>query len=109
MGFWSHLFDDIRAAVGRFFVPPSPSCPISWQPDALAPVFWGFRDYLAQFPEPAVSAAVVPGSVITSPLAFPNHRCRVFFPSLHGSPQSAAILRNCGRDPVIVLAHGQCP
>jgi pimeloyl-ACP methyl ester carboxylesterase len=63
-------------------------CPISWRPNALAPVFYAHRDY-----GPVDGA---PGDV------------RVFFPSLDGSPDSGEILRDCGRYPLIVFAHGHC-
>jgi len=63
-------------------------CPIDWQPTALEPVFYGFRDY---------------GSVDGAP-----GPCRVFFPSIDGSPQNAEILEGCGTYPLILFAHGQC-
>lgn len=63
-------------------------CPISWRPNALAPVFYGYRDYGAAHGAPAA--------------------VRVYFPSLEGSPASAAMLQNCGRYPVVMFAHGQC-
>jgi hypothetical protein len=34
--------------------------------------------------------------------------CRVFFPSLDGSPNSAEILTSCGLYPLVLFAHGQC-
>ena len=69
-------------------IPPPPTCPISWQPGALTPVFYGARDLT-----PADGAPI--------PL-------RVFFPSLDGSVFSAPILEGCGRYPVILVAHGHC-
>jgi hypothetical protein len=63
-------------------------CPIAWRPTALAPVFYAYRDY--------GTAGGAPGDV------------RVFFPSLDGSPDSGEILRDCGRYPLIVFAHGHC-
>jgi len=68
--------------------PVPSSCPISWQPNALAPVFHGFRDY-------------DPSSGAPAPM-------RVFFPSLDGSPYAAEILKGCGRYPLIIFAHGHC-
>ncbi|PSR53059.1 hypothetical protein AHMF7605_05725 [Adhaeribacter arboris] len=67
--------------------PPNPS-PISWQPHALTPVFYGFKDYSA--------TDGVPG------------KCRVFYPSIDGSPQNAAILPARYLYPLIILAHGHC-
>jgi hypothetical protein len=65
------------------------SCPIDWRANALAPVFYAYRDY------GTIDGA--PGDV------------RVFFPSLDGSPDSGEILRDCGLYPLIVFAHGSCP
>ncbi|MDX6515477.1 MAG: hypothetical protein QOH73_1143, partial [Gaiellaceae bacterium] len=104
MGLLDDLLDKIRA---RFRgVLAEPGCPIGWQPNALAPVFYGFRDYDVQFPLVA-TARLAPGAVGADP-GLPVHRARVFFPSLDGSPQNAAILSGCGRFPVIVFAHGEC-
>ncbi len=69
-------------------VPPGNPCPIGWQPSALTPVFYGIRDYDA--------AQGAPSTV------------RVFFPSLDGAVFDAAILRGCGRYPLILFAHGDC-
>lgn len=68
--------------------PPPPDCPISWTPSALAPVFYGVRDY--------TDAHDAPGP------------CRVFFPSLDGAVFDAPILEGCGRYPLILFAHGHC-
>jgi hypothetical protein len=68
--------------------PPPANCPISWQPSALAPVFYGVRDY--------GTAERAPGP------------CRVFFPSLDGAVFDAPILEGCGRYPLILFAHGHC-
>jgi pimeloyl-ACP methyl ester carboxylesterase len=81
------FFPDNRVGVGELF-DTSAACPISWRPNALAPVFYGYRDY---------------GPAQGAPVAL-----RVFFPSLDGSPQTAPILNGCGRFPVILFAHGQC-
>jgi dienelactone hydrolase len=63
-------------------------CPIAWRPNGLAPVFYAHRDY--------GTADGAPGDV------------RVFFPSLDGAPDTGEILRDCGRYPLIVFAHGHC-
>src|SRR5215471_11325828 len=68
--------------------PLSSSCPIGWQPGALTPVFYGYRDY--------DQTQGAPGKV------------RVWYPSLDGSPQDADVLQGCGRYPVILFAHGEC-
>lgn len=68
--------------------PPPATCPIGWQPQALAPVFFGARGL-----GPAEGAPV--------PL-------RIFFPSLDGAVESAPLLEGCGRYPLIVFAHGHC-
>jgi hypothetical protein len=62
-------------------------CAISWQPSALAPVFYGVREYGPEQGAPAP--------------------CRVFFPSLDVGG-FAPILKGCGRYPLILFAHGQC-
>lgn len=69
-------------------ISPPASCPIGWQPQALAPVFYGARSL-----GPAEGAPV--------PL-------RIFFPSLDGAVESAPILEGCGRYPVVLFAHGHC-
>ncbi|MEO6501133.1 MAG: tachylectin-related carbohydrate-binding protein [Jatrophihabitantaceae bacterium] len=65
------------------------SCPIGWQPSALAPVFYGYREYTA-----------ANGAPLT---------VRVYFPSVDGSPDSASPLLGCGRYPLIMFCHGSCP
>ena len=83
------VLKQIEAAAGALqFAPPAPSCPISWQPNPLAPVFYGVRDYGIEDGAPGP--------------------CRVFFPSLDGSPNSAEILTSCGLYPLVLFAHGQC-
>lgn len=69
-------------------VPPPASCPIAWQPQALAPVFWGVRSL-----GPADGAPV---------------DLRIFFPSLDGSVESAPLLKGCGRYPLVLFTHGHC-
>lgn len=63
-------------------------CSLGWQPSVLAPVFYGTSDL--------GDADGLPG------------RVRVFFPSLDGSPQNAAMLVGCGRYPLVAFLHGQC-
>jgi pimeloyl-ACP methyl ester carboxylesterase len=60
-----------------------PNCPVDFAPSLLAPVFYGFQDIA----EPAM---------------------RVYFPSLDGSPQNAAILQMCERFPLVIFVHGDC-
>lgn len=69
-------------------LPPPATCPISWQPQALTPVFYGARSL-----GPAEGAPV--------PL-------RIFFPSLDGAVESAPLLEGCARYPLVILAHGHC-
>jgi len=64
-------------------------CPIPWRPNALAPVFYGTLD-----------VGPTDGTPVTA---------RLYFPSLDGSPDTAAVLTDCGRYPLIVFAHGHCP
>jgi|SoiMethySBSTD1v2_1073268.scaffolds.fasta_scaffold07026_12 alpha/beta superfamily hydrolase len=68
--------------------PTCTECPIGWQASAVAPVFFGQRDY--------GTAEGAPGPA------------RVFFPSLDGSPSFAPPLLGCGRYPLVLLAHGNC-
>lgn len=65
------------------------SCPITWQPNALFPVFYGMREH---------------GPADGLPM-----RSRMYFPSLDGAVRSAPLLRSCGRYPLLVFVHGQCP
>src|SRR5438105_1573078 len=104
MGIWDSFLDAIRAAISG--IRGEPGCAIAWQPNALAPVFYGYRDYEVVFP-PVLMARLAPGDVVGG-LGLPTHRARVFYPSLDGSPEGAAILSDCGRFPVIVFAHGEC-
>ena len=106
MGFWSKLLDAIRPAqTGGFKQPPGP--PIPWQPNTLSPVFWGYRDYYAHGPVFVEHAA--PGAVtLPVPTPLPSN-CRIYYPSLDGTPHGAAILTDCGLYPLIVFAHGSCP
>ncbi len=69
-------------------MPPPAGCPISWQPHALAPVFFGAR-------------SLTPDDGAPVPL-------RLFFPSLDGAVESAPLLQGCGRYPLVVLCHGHC-
>ncbi len=76
-----------NAVAPAALVPPA-GCPIGWQPSALAPVFYGYRDYTMAQGAPT--------------------RLRVFYPSVDGAPQNAPILAGCGRYPLILFAHGHC-
>lgn len=67
---------------------PPATCPIGWQPTALRPVLFGAR-------------SLGPKDGAPVPL-------RIFFPSLDGAVESAAILSGCGRYPLIVFLHGHC-
>jgi hypothetical protein len=69
-------------------IAPLSTCPISWQPSALTPVFYGIREYSTADGAPAA--------------------LRVFFPSLEGDVFTAPILDGCGRYPLILFAHGHC-
>ncbi|MFC7548960.1 PASTA domain-containing protein [Plantactinospora sp. GCM10030261] len=76
------------AEIGPAAVTPPSTCPIGWQPSALAPVFWGVREY-----GPADGAPT---------------RIRVYHPSIDSTPDTAAMLTGCGKYPLIVFAHGHC-
>lgn len=86
-------------------LPPFKACPIGWQPSALTPVFYGYRDYSSRPVSEMAEVVRGPGGPVVR--AAPANM-RVFFPSLDGSPQYAAMLENCGRYPLIVFAHGDC-
>ena len=68
--------------------PPPATCPIAWQPQALAPVFFGAR-------------SLGPDDGAPVPL-------RIFFPSLDGSVETAPLLEGCGRYPLVLFCHGHC-
>lgn len=61
---------------------------IGWGPDVLRPVFYGHRDY--------TTADGAPGTL------------RVFYPSLDGAPDGAAIVECVGEFPLVLFLHGQC-
>jgi acetyl esterase/lipase len=63
------------------------ACPIPWNPTILTPVFWG-RQFVS------VGAR---GTPVT-----------IYYPSLDGSPDGAAMLRDCGRRALILFLHGHC-
>ncbi len=73
---------------GQRAVPPAAPCPISWAPNALGPVFYGFQE-------------------LGPPEGAPS-RLRIFYPSLDGSPENAPILRSCGLYPLVIFVHGDC-
>ena len=95
------------ASITVFLIGGEPPCPIAWQPNVLAPVFYGYRDYDVQFP-PVATLRLAQGAV-GGASALPAHPARVFYPSLDGSPEGASILSHCGRFPLIVFAHGAAP
>ncbi len=67
-------------------------CPVGWQPHAFSPVFYGHQDYESASGDPAS----------------PPGKCRVFYPSLDGSPSGAPPLEGCCKYPLIILIHGDC-
>jgi alpha/beta superfamily hydrolase len=70
-------------------MPPDPlTCPIGWQPHALAPVFFGMREL--------------------QPADGPPTAMRVFFPSLDGAVATAPLLAGCGHYPLVTVVHGHC-
>jgi hypothetical protein len=66
-------------------VSPEP-CPIAWKPSILTPVFWGREE-------------VITDSEV---------RLTIYYPALDGAPHGAALLRGCGRYPLILFLHGAC-
>jgi hypothetical protein len=68
--------------------PPPATCPIGWQPQALAPVFYGAR-------------SIGPPEGAPVPL-------RIWFPSLDGAVETAPLLEGCARYPLVVFCHGHC-
>ena len=86
-----------------------PNCPVSWAPSYLYPVFYGYKDYESGNGEGIGS---LPRLSFTNPLSslnpFVPGRIRVYYPSLDGSPQNAAILSMCERFPLVLLIHGDC-
>lgn len=89
-------------------ISPPDTCPISWQPSVLAPVFYGIRDYGPPTVVARRSRNTVGRRRPEGVDAGPPTRTRVFFPSLDGAVWDAPILEGCGRYPLIVLAHGNC-
>jgi pimeloyl-ACP methyl ester carboxylesterase len=96
MGWLSWLFGWITTLLCRWFgilcrcasIAPPNTCPITWQPSVVAPVFYGARDL-----------------GITDGAPGP---CRVFFPSLDGAVFDAPILQGCAHYALIVFCHGHC-
>ncbi len=67
-------------------------CTIGWQPHAFSPVFYGHREYTPVLSDPAS----------------PPGKCRIFYPSVDGSPSGAPPLEGCCKYPLIILIHGDC-
>jgi alpha/beta hydrolase fold len=107
MSLWSDLVSVVRTVLGGIF---TPSCSIPWQPNALAPVYFGYRDYHVRF-QPTVEGALS-RTAAGSSNELPSTHTRVFFPSrdpgIDSLPSEAAILQYCGHYPLIVFAHGEC-
>lgn len=88
------------------------SCPIGWVPTMLAPVFYGYKDYVAC--QNIIDCATVTrgkGPVPRLPPSAPpdsNLAARIYYPSLDGLPQNAAILSPCRRFPLVIFIHGDC-
>lgn len=84
-------------------------CSIGWQPSVFTPVFYGHRDHTVRLPiVPDVVAAALHRPGPRAELPGITARFRVFYPSVDGSPADAPLLRNCGRYPLVVFAHGHC-
>jgi alpha/beta superfamily hydrolase len=86
---------------------PAPdTCPISWQPSVVAPVFYGTRDFT---PNPPVLRRMRAPMALRPPIALrPPGTFRVFFPSIDGSRADARMLEPCGRYPLVMFLHGHC-
>jgi dienelactone hydrolase len=88
------------------------SCPIGWVPTMLAPVFYGYKDYVAC--QNIIDCATVTRDKRLVPSLPPpappdsNLAIRIYYPSLDGSPQNAAILSPCRRFPLVNFIHGDC-
>lgn len=87
-------------------------CPIDWAPSVFTPVFYGYRDHELTLPPPepelAPIASAAPGDLAIPLPGSMEARCRVFYPSLDGSPPDAPVLTGCATTPLIVFSHGQC-
>lgn len=79
---------DIRFYGQLDYVASHATSPISWLPNALAPVFWGYEDRS--------------GTGSPTPM-------RILFPTIDGSTQNASVLQIEHQYPLIVLCHGNCP
>lgn len=89
---------------------PAP-CPLGWVPSVFTPVFSGYRDFdlWLTAPEEVAHSAAAPSSIGRPPIAGSiDVSCRVFYPSLDGSPANAPPLTGCARTPLLVFSHGQC-
>jgi hypothetical protein len=80
-------------------------CPLGWIPSVFAPVFHGYRDHQLSLPPPdvvATEARIAFAGTTPVPAGWIEVACRVFYPTLDGSPQDAPPLIGCG------FSHGQC-
>jgi dienelactone hydrolase len=87
------------------------SCPISWVPSIVSPVFYGYADYVAcQGVQACVDLSGTANAKRLASAAQPTDQLavRVYFPSLDGSPQNAALLSGCRRFPLVIFVHGDC-
>lgn len=87
-----------------------PNCPIDWAPSLAAPVFYGYQDFSECSGASCMQALPrhAPGAAPSPVLDQVRPAMRVYYPSLDGSPSSAAILEQCERFPLVLLVHGDC-
>ncbi len=75
----------------------------------FTPVFYGFRDYSISLPRRSVVVTSLIDATQSAPYpASLPVTCRVFYPSIDGSPEGATPVLSCGRYPMILFAHGNC-
>lgn len=89
---------------------PAP-CALGWIPSVFTPVFYGYRDHDLSLAAPVVAELSATDALPLGSLPIAGSidaTCRVFYPSLDGSPHDAPPRTGCSTTPLIVFAHGQC-
>lgn len=90
-----------------------PDCPVDWAPSLLGTVFYGYTDFSECGCPGCASCLVLEARGVsgTRPPAVGDQSrpaMRVYYPTLDGAPNGAAILDRCERFPLVLFVHGDC-
>lgn len=83
-------------------------CPLGWAPSVFTPVFSGYRDHALTLHPPQVLASAADSAARSTMPGAIDVSCRVFYPTLDGSPSGAQPLTGCAQTPLVIFSHGMC-